>query len=127
MSAYSSTHFRMCLQMTCSLTAGYVRLDWAMNSLDGLWVSSSYQCTAIWASVVSATVVAAFESVMKLPPFASEEDRPRSGGLESLSREPRPRPGIAGCSAPGSTSSPLRALRLPSPDNAYTGLAPGAR
>src|SRR5262245_5884715 len=69
MSAYSSKHWGKCFSLKRSLTAGSLRLAWAMNVCDGLKYSSSCQWTAIWASVVSATSVLSLGSAMRHSPF----------------------------------------------------------
>src|SRR5438132_13317091 len=43
MSAYSSKHLGKFFSLNLSLTAGSLRLAWAMNSFDGLKDSSSFQ------------------------------------------------------------------------------------
>src|SRR5215470_20334917 len=63
-SAYSSKHFGKFFSEKRSLTAGSFRLACATNSLEGWKYASSFQCTAIWASLGSATRVAGLASAM---------------------------------------------------------------
>src|ERR1700676_4563455 len=50
-SAYSRKHSGKCFSLNFSTMAGSFRLAWPMNFADGWKYSSSFQCTAICASV----------------------------------------------------------------------------